>query len=135
MSRDDDLEELARRVIHCGYEIHRDLGPGLLEGAYEALLAEALRQEGITVSRQVPITMKHKGVFVENAFKIDMLVEERLIVELKSTERFAPVHAKQLLTYLRLAKLPLGLLMNFGQPLFKDGLKRVANEYYADGVV
>ncbi|MEZ5742588.1 MAG: GxxExxY protein [Sphingomonadaceae bacterium] len=134
MSRDDDLEELARRVIHCGYEIHRDLGPGLLECAYEALLSEALRQEGIAVSRQVPITMKHQGVFVENAFKIDMLVEERLIVELKSTERFAPVHAKQLLTYLRLAKLPLGLLMNFGQPLFKDGLKRVANEYYADGV-
>ena len=132
MARDDALEALAKQVVQCGFEIHKQLGPGLLESAYEALLAEALRQEGIATFRQVPLPLEYNGVFVENAFKIDLLVENLLIVELKSIERLSGVHAKQLLTYLRLAKLPLGLLMNFGQPLFKDGLKRVANAYYAD---
>ena len=131
MVRDSDLEDLASRVIHCGFEIHRELGPGLLEGAYEVLLAEALRQEGISTRRQVPLPMKYRGVFVENAFRLDLLVEEHLVVEVKSIDRLTPVHGKQLLTYLRLADLKLGILMNFGQAMFKDGLKRVANDYYA----
>jgi GxxExxY protein len=130
MSDQDDLERLARISVNCGYRIHKDLGPGLLENAYEALMEEALGQAGLRVRRQVPVSMRYNGVFVENAFKIDILVEERLVLELKSIERLAPVHAKQVLTYLRLMELPLGLLMNFGQAIFKDGLKRIANDYY-----
>lgn len=118
-------------VIDCGYRIHRDLGPGLLESAYEVLLAEALRRRGIAVERQVILPLRHEGIVVDNAFKIDLLVEGSLVVEIKSAERYAAVHGKQVLTYLRLMKLPLGLLMNFGQATFKDGLKRVANDYYA----
>ena len=124
------IEELARIAVDCGYHLHRDLGPGLLESAYEALMAESLRQAGLTVERQVALPMKYNGVVVENAFRIDLLVERRLVIELKSVERLAPVHGKQVLTYLRLMNLPLGILMNFGQTTFKDGLKRVANDYY-----
>lgn len=103
----------------------------MLESAYEVLLAEALRRRGIAVERQVVLPLRHEGIVVDNAFKIDLLVEGSLVVEIKSAERHAAVHGKQVLTYLRLMKLPLGLLMNFGQATFKDGLKRVANDYYA----
>jgi GxxExxY protein len=130
MLRSDDLELAARTVVDCGYRLHRDLGPGLLESAYEALLAEALRQAGFNVAWQVPVAMSYKGVVVDNAFRVDVLIEDSLIVELKSIERLAPVHGKQVLTYLRLMSLPLGLLINFGQATFKDGLRRVANDYY-----
>lgn len=130
MLHPDDLERVARTVVDCGYHLHGDLGPGLLESAYEALMAEGLRQSGRDVARQVPVTMSYKGVVVDNAFKIDLLVENSLVVELKSIERLAPVHGKQILTYLRLMRLPLGLLINFGQATFKDGLRRIANDYY-----
>jgi len=125
-----DLEQLAKVVIDCGYHLHIDTGPGLLESVYEVLLAESLRDRGIDASRQVPVPIKYKGVVVDNAFRIDLLVEGSLLVELKSTERLVPVHAKQVLTYLRLMDLPLSLLMNFGQSTFKGGLQRVANDYY-----
>ena len=131
MSRFNDLEVIAREVIDCGYRIHCDLGPGLLESAYEALMAEALRQRGYETARQVPITMNYNGVVVDNAFRIDLLVDQKLIIELKSIERLTAVHGKQVLTYLRLMRLPLGILMNFGQATFKDGVRRVANDYYA----
>jgi iron complex transport system substrate-binding protein len=130
MLRPDDLELVARTVVDCGYQLHRDLGPGLLESAYEVLMAESLRQAGLAVERQVPVTMSYKGVVIDNAFKVDLLVEHSLIIELKSIERLAPVHGKQVLTYLRLMNLPLGLLMNFGQATLKDGLRRIANDYY-----
>ena len=130
MVRQDQLEEIARRAIDCGYHLHRDLGPGLLESAYEALMAEALRQAGLAVDRQVAVPLRFRGVVVDNAFKIDLLVEGMLIIELKSVEKLAPVHGKQVLTYLRVMDLPLGLLMNFGQATFKDGLRRIANDYF-----
>ena len=130
MERDDELEEIARSDVDCGYHLHKELGPGLLESAYELILANVIERRGMAVQRQVSVPINYDGVVVDNAFKIDLLVEGRLVVELKSTERNAPVHAKQLLTYLRLMKLPLGLLMNFGQPTFKGGLQRVANNYY-----
>ncbi|MDP3908035.1 MAG: GxxExxY protein [Novosphingobium sp.] len=133
MLHPDRLEAITRSVIDCGYHIHRDLGPGLLESAYEALLAAALSNAGLSVRRQVSVAMNYRGIAVDNAFKVDLLVEDTLIIELKSIERLAPVHAKQVLTYLRLMQLPLGLLMNFGQTTFKDGLRRVANDYYAPG--
>ena len=125
-----DIEALATQVIDCGFHLHKDLGPGLLESAYEQLMAAELARRGIAVSRQVAMPLSYKGVVVDNAFKLDLLVERTLIVELKSIERLAPVHGKQVLTYLRLMGLPLGLLMNFGQATFKDGLRRVANDYW-----
>ena len=90
----------------------------------------ALKQAGHSVRRQVPITMRYNGVVVENAFKIDLLIDDSVVLELKSIERLGAVHAKQVLTYLRLMELPLGILMNFGQATFKDGLRRIANDYY-----
>jgi GxxExxY protein len=126
-----DIEIVARTAIDCGYHLHQDLGPGLLEGVYEILMTEALRDAGLRVARQVPVPINYKGVTIENAFRIDLLVENQLIIELKSVERMAPVHGKQVLTYLRLLELPLGLLINFGQETFRDGVKRVANNYYA----
>lgn len=120
---------MLRIAVNCGFHIHDDLGPGLLESAYEALMAEALRQAGLTVERQVPVQLRYRGVFVENAFRVDLLVERSLIIELKSAEKLLPVHGKQVLTYLRLMELSLGLLMNFGQTMFKDGIKRIVNNH------
>jgi GxxExxY protein len=130
MSDPVDIEALATQVIDCGFHLHKDLGPGLLESAYVQLMAAELARRGIAVSRQVAMPLTYKGVVVDNAFKIDLLVERTLIVELKSIERLAPVHGKQVLTYLRLMGLPLGLLMNFGQATFKEGLRRMANDYW-----
>jgi GxxExxY protein len=131
MVRSDDLEAIARIVVDCGYRLHRDLGPGLLESVYEILFAEYLREAGLSAERQVPVPISFKGVSIDNAFRADLIVEGRLLVELKSVERIAAVHGKQVLTYLRLMNLPLGLLINFGQELFKDGVRRIANDYYA----
>lgn len=131
MSRDDELERIAHIVVDCGYQLHSDIGPGLLESAYETLLAASLNERGLQCRRQVPVPIRYKGVVVDNAFKIDLLVEDRWVVELKCAERNAPVHAKQLTTYLRLMGLPLGLLMNFGLPTFKAGIQRIANDYHS----
>lgn len=131
MSRDDQLEHLAREVVDCGYQLHRDIGPGLLESVYEVLLFRLLEMRGLRVTRQVPIGISYQSVVIDNAFKADLLVEDRLLVELKSTEKHEPVHAKQVTTYLRLMQLPLGLLINFGMPTFKDGIRRIANDYYS----
>jgi iron complex transport system substrate-binding protein len=131
MSRDEDLEALVTVVIDMGLRLHQDLGPGLLESAYEMILFEKLRQRGIEVARQLPININYDSILIENAFKIDLLIANRLVVELKSVERLHPAYSKQVLTYLRLMNLPLGLLMNFGQPLFKDGIKRITNGYDA----
>ena len=132
MDHQNPLEAIARICVDCGYHLHRDLGPGLLESAYELLFDKVLEQRGLAVRRQVSLPLEYQGVVIDNAFKVDLLVEDRLLIELKSTERLAAVHSKQLLTYLRLMKLPLGLLMNFGQSTFKAGLQRVVNDYEGD---
>ena len=122
-----ELEELASIAVDCGFHIHKELGPGLLESVYETVLAAALAQEGLKVSRQLPVQISFRGLTLPDAFRADIVVENRLIIEIKSVERHAPVHAKQLLTYLRLMKQPLGLLMNFGCETFRQGVKRVVN--------
>lgn len=122
-----DIEWLAKTAVDCGFQIHDDIGPGLLESAYAAFLAAALAERGLRVESQKPVAVAYRGLVVRDAFRLDLLVEGRLIIEVKSVERFAPVHAKQLLTYLRLMDQPLGLLMNFGAELFRGGLKRVIN--------
>jgi GxxExxY protein len=122
-----DIEELARATIDCGFHIHKKLGPGLLESVYEAVLAAKLEHRGLFVERQKPIAVKFEGLSIVDGFRADLLIEGRLIVEVKSVERTAPLHAKQLLTYLRLTEQPLGLLMNFGCETFREGVKRVVN--------
>ena len=124
-----DIEELARLTVDCGFKIHRELGPGLLESVYEAVMAASLMRQGLTVERQKAIDIEYEGIVLREGFRADLLVDCRLIVELKSIERLAPVHGKQLLTYLRLAKQPLGLLMNFGGATFREGVKRVVNNH------
>lgn len=94
------------------------------------LLLEILRRDGLQVAAEVPVSIRHKGIFVENAYRMDLLVEDRVLVELKSVEKHSPVHAKQVMTYLKLANLPLGFLINFGMPTFKLGVSRFANGYY-----
>jgi iron complex transport system substrate-binding protein len=109
--------------------LHRDLGPGLLESVYEAVLARLLQERGLRVERQKPIRFEYAGIQFEEGFRADLLVEGVLIIELKSVEKLSPVHGKQLLTYLRLMNLPLGLLINYGSALFKDGVERVVNNH------
>ena len=129
MSRLEEIEDLARIAVDCGFQLHRDVGPGLLESVYQALMFASLRERGLEVASQVEVPIRFKGVVVDNAFKADLIGEGALLIELKSTEKVSLVHTKQVLTYLRLLKMPLGLLMNFGQPMFKDGLQRVVNNH------
>jgi GxxExxY protein len=119
--------ELAAKVMDASFIIHRELGPGLLESVYEVVLAKQLTELGLTVERQVAVPIRFQGVDFDEGFRADLLVEKKLIIELKSVERLQPVHSKQLLTYLRLTGCRLGLLINFGENLLKDGFKRVAN--------
>jgi len=123
------IERVASVAVDCGFHIHKELGPGLLESVYEALLAEALAQQGLAVVRQQSVPINFRGVVLPEAFRADLIVENSLVIEVKSVERNAPVHAKQLLTYLRLMKQPLGLLMNFGCETFREGIKRVINSH------
>ncbi len=119
--------ELARIVVDVAYQIHTRLGPGLLESVYKAVLVYELRKRGLRVEFEVPIPVVWEEVHLDVGFRADVLVEGKLIVELKSQEKVAPVHKKQLLTHLRLAGCRLGLLINFGAELIKDGICRVVN--------
>lgn len=129
MGSDLDAETLASKAIGCGLHIHKSLGPGLLESAYEAFLTDALQKQGLHVERQKQIGAHFDGVHVDVGFRIDLLIEGQLVIELKSVEMLLPVHGKQLLTYLRLMNLQLGLLMNFGSITLREGLRRVVNNY------
>ena len=122
-----DVEELSAIVVDCGYKLHVEAGPGLLETVYEVVLAKMLADQGLAVKRQVPVPIKLMGMTFEEGFRADIIVEDTFLIELKSVENLLPVHSKQVLTYLRLLKLPLGLLINFGAPTFKDGCKRIVN--------
>ena len=122
-----DVEELARIAIDCGFHIHKELGPGLLESVYEMLLAERLSRSGYMVERQKLLPVEFDGAKLPEGYRVDLLVDGKLIIEVKSVERIAPVHSKQLLTYIRLARQPVGLLMNFGGATFREGLQRIVN--------
>jgi GxxExxY protein len=121
------IEKLISDAIDCGFSLHSNLGPGLLESAYEVLLEALLRKRGYCVERQKPISLQFEDISIQDVYRVDLLVEKQLIIELKSIEQIAPVHSKQLLTYLRVTGLPVGLIMNFGGALFKDGVKRIIN--------
>ncbi len=122
-----EIEELARLAVDAGLKLHKQLGPGLLESVYEALLAERLRRSGLLVERQKILPILFDGIALAEGFRVDLLVGGKLIIEIKSIERLAPVHSKQLLTYIRLANQPVGLLMNFGGDTFREGLRRIVN--------
>jgi GxxExxY protein len=124
-----NVEELSAIVVDCAYRLHVEVGPGLLESVYEAVLARMLLDRGVMVQRQVAVPINLMGLSFDEGFRADLIVENLLVVELKSVETLAPVHPKQLLTYLRLLDRPLGLLINFGAATFKEGIKRVVNNH------
>lgn len=124
-----NVEELSAVIVDCGYQLHRQLGPGLLESVYEVVLTKMLEQRGLCIERQKPIPIEFSGLRFDEGFRADLLVEGLVLVELKSVEHFVPVHGKQVLTYLRLLNLPLGLLINFGAATFKEGVKRIVNNH------
>ena len=119
-----EFDELSNRVIGCAIEVHRSLGPGLLESTYEQCLAHELNLSGIPFQPQWPLPVEYKGKRLECGYRVDLLVEERLIVELKATQSIVGVHEAQLLTYMRLAQIKVGLLINFNVELLKTGIKR-----------
>jgi GxxExxY protein len=117
-------DELTERIIGAAIAVHRDLGPGLLESTYEACLTHLLVQHNFIVERQKSVPVVFRGMLIDCAYRIDLMVERRVIVEVKSVERLEPVFQAQLLTYMKLSGCKLGLLMNFNVPLLKDGLRR-----------
>lgn len=123
------LDELSYKVIGCAIEVHRTLGPGLLESAYEKALIHELKLNNIPVQSQVEVNMNYKGVDIGEGLRLDLLVDNQLIIELKSVEEFKPIYYKQLLTYLKLMNKQVGLLINFNVSNLTDGIKRVVNDY------
>lgn len=123
------LNEITGAIIETSIEIHRRLGPGLLESVYRKILAHELRKKGFDVREEWPIPVFWEGIQMELGYRADLLVDSAVIVEIKSVEKVAPVCKKVLLTYLRIAEIRLGLLMNFGEELLKNGISRVANDY------
>ena len=119
--------EIAKIVVDAAFQIHKKLGPGLLESVYEVILAHELKKRGLKVERQVPVAIIFEGIRFDEGFRADIIIEDKVIVELKSVEKVSRVHKKQLLTYLRLADKRLGLLINFGAELIRDGISRVVN--------
>jgi GxxExxY protein len=119
--------EIGSVVVDCAVALHRDLGPGLLETVYEVTLARALERRGLSVQRQVAVPIEYEGETFAEGFRADLIVESKVLLELKSVERVTPAHKKQLLTYLRLTGLKLGYLLNFGEALMRDGITRTIN--------
>src|SRR5438128_2102568 len=125
-----DTEEISGDVLDVALRLHKQLGPGLLESVYETVLAAKLAEMGYMAARQVPVDIEFEGMRFEAAFRIDLLVEGRLLVEVKSVDQLHAAHAKQLLTYLRLTNQPVGLLLNFGGATLKEAVRRLVNDYH-----
>ena len=121
------INDITAAIVDAALQIHKDLGPGLLESVYEAVLAKKLEARGLRVERQKPLRFEYDGLVFDEGFRMDLLVADHVVVELKSVEQLAPVHKKQLLTYVKLARKPVGLLINFGGAMLKDGIVRVIN--------
>ena len=119
--------EIGKEIIDAAITIHRELGPGLFESVYELVLEYELKQRGLDVRRQVPIPIKYRDLEFDEGFKADMIVEDKVLLELKSVEKMTKTHSKQIITYLKLSEHKLGYLLNFGEALMKDGIKRVVN--------
>jgi len=122
-----DENEIGRIIVDAAILVHRELGPGLFESVYEAVLAQELRDRGLKVDRQVPIPIVWRGMKFDEGFRADLIVEGKVIAELKSVESVSKAHKKQILTYLKLARMKLGFLLNFGAAVMKDGITRTVN--------
>jgi len=120
-------DELSNRIIGAAIEVHRVLGPGLLESAYEECLCRELTLQDVLFERQKPLPVTYKGIYLDCGYRLDILVEKLVIVELKTVEHIEPIHEAQLLTYLKLSNLWLGLLINFNVPVLKEGIRRIVN--------
>ena len=123
------IDEISGIVIDEAISLHRNLGPGLFETVYETVLAGRLEARGLEVARQFPVSLEYEGHSFDIAFRIDLLVDQRLVVEVKSVEQLSKAHAKQLLTYLRLLDQPVGLLLNFSSATMKEGIRRMVNDH------
>lgn len=123
------MKDISYEIIGCAYEVHRTLGPGLLESVYQKALVQELKLRGFKVKSEVNIEINYKGVNVGSDLRLDIIVNDTIIIELKSVETILPIHKKQLLTYLRLTNLQLGLLINFNTNLLKDGITRIVNNF------
>ncbi len=119
--------EIGKMAVDCAVRLHKELGPGLLETVYEVLLSHELELNGLKVERQVPVPIEYHGIKFEEGFRADIVVEDKVILELKSIEAINAAHKKQVLTYLKLTGCKLGFLLNFGEPLMKDGITRLIN--------
>jgi GxxExxY protein len=124
-----EIADITGIIIDSAMKIHKELGSGLLESVYEIVLSKYLRQKGLVVETQKPVDFEFEGMKFKDGFRCDMLINQKVVVELKSVEKTTPVHQKQLLTYLRLMKLEVGLLINFGSATLKDGLQRIVNNH------
>lgn len=122
--------ELTGVVVDCAMSIHKDLGPGLLETVYEAILEKKLANAGLEVQRQVPVPLQYEGLEFKEGFRADLIVDDRVIVEVKAVEDVVKAHKRQLLTYLKLTNLQVGLLVNFGVAMMRDGIARVVNDFH-----
>jgi GxxExxY protein len=123
-----ELDDITGAIVDASLRIHRRLGPGLLESVYEIILASVLERRGLQVERQRLVSFSYDGIEFEHAFRADLVVERRVIAEVKSVERLAPVHSKQVLTYLRLMDLRVGFVLNFGAGTMREGIRRVVND-------
>lgn len=122
-----DLKALTGTIVDAAFKLHVALGPGLLESVYQSILARDLTRKGLRIESERHISFEYDGITFESGLRVDLLVENAVVVELKSVEQISPIHLKQLLTYLRLLRLPVGLLINFGAVRLKDGIRRIAN--------
>jgi GxxExxY protein len=123
----DGIEQLASIAVDAAFAVHSELGPGLLESAYRACIAHELTLRGIRYQQELPVPLTYKGKLIEVGFRADIVLGGKLLIELKAVEQVIPVHKAQVITYLKILKLPLGLLINFNESLIKDGIKRILN--------
>jgi GxxExxY protein len=128
-----DLNWITRGIIAAAIEVHRHLGPGLLESAYQECVCYELSRAGLSFTREVHLPLSYKGLKLECSYRIDLLVEDAILVELKSVEQILPIHSAQLLTYLRASHKPIGLLINFNVLVLKDGIKRIVHDFAERG--
>ena len=123
-----DINKLSSKIIGAAIEVHKAIGPGLLESAYEQCICHELSLRGLSFKRQVPLSVSYKGISLDCGYRLDVVVEDVIILELKSCERIEPIHRAQLLTYLKLSGLNIGLLLNFNTTVMRDGIVRIVNE-------
>ena len=123
----DEVEKLATVAVDAAFAVHSELGPGLLESAYQACFAYELSSRGIGYQKELPVLLNYKGIRIEIGFRADVVIERKLLIELKAVEQLLPIHKAQVITYLKLMRLPLGLMINFNEALIKHGIRRVLN--------